>query len=87
MRERGEVVRAALGNGLNWTYRDLELSKTDVTILLDALFEYARVERTVHPRLAARADAIRKTLIKRDIAYAEVTAWSVATPALPSEST
>ena len=86
MRERGETLHTLRDDGTTWTYRDLELSQTDVTILLDALFEYARVERTVHPRLAARADAIRKTLIKRDIAYAELTAWSMVHPALPPES-
>lgn len=87
MRERGETSATLQDADTRWSYRELELGHEEIDIILDALYEYAARIRSSKPASAKLATDLRHTLLKREVAYAQLTAWSVALPALPSEST
>lgn len=87
MRERGETSATLRDGETKWSYRELELGHEEIDIILDALYEYAARIRSSKPSSARLATELRRTLLKREVAYAQLTAWSVALPALPPEST
>ena len=63
------------------------LTDHEVDIIIEALYEHARIERSRRPRTAAAIGALRRRLLVQRIAEDGGIAWGWRQPTLPLEST
>lgn len=87
------MTERAFGPRVTWCMSDdgtqysLMLTQPELDIITDALWEYHQRQRTVKPRTAELANAIRRILQRAVVAVHWDAARVEALPALPPEST